>query len=189
VCIFIFICFCSIFEALTLVYRHTTCYTNTRSLTPAFRILGQTVETGFSAAQARKAGGDNEGLDRSCSRESIELWLWDRSEHPPPPRRCVPLTRKFHVVSIKHQLHEPSPRGRLVQLRIPSRFLSQPNLHVKSHHFCFRHPIHNSRTQKRWRASCNNTPPTLMRTDSLSTSSSNRICCRYSSARTAHLLS
>jgi len=62
VCIFIFIYFCSFFEALKLVYRPTT-YTNAQSLS-ASHFLGQTIETMFSVAQARKACGDNEGLDR-----------------------------------------------------------------------------------------------------------------------------
>jgi hypothetical protein len=61
--IFIFICFCSMFEALTLVYRPTTYYANAQSLSSTSYILSQTVEMGFSVVQARKTCRDK-GLDR-----------------------------------------------------------------------------------------------------------------------------
>ena len=67
-----------------------------------------------------------------------------RVYQPPLLHRCVPPTRKFYVLST----FSTSPPG---QLRIPSRFLGQSNPHAKSLHFCFRHPIHSPRTQKRRR--------------------------------------
>jgi hypothetical protein len=90
---------------------------------------------------------------RRRQRVALECLLNDGygTEARPSPHKCVPLTCKPHIDLLDESSPEVDLLLRVFQLQIPSRLLSQPNLHAKSLDCCFHHSIRSLRTQKRWR--------------------------------------
>jgi len=151
VCIFIFICFCLLFEVRSVHISLQTYYLHERLIAITSNLhLGKTVQTGISVAPAT-AYGYNEGLDRRTGRSgaSIEQWLWNGSEN-------VSTTSATHLHASFASYQSSRWVFPVFQLRILSQFLGQFNQHAKSLHFVFAALAHKNAGESRQYSSASN---------------------------------
>ena len=98
VCIFIFICFCSIFNALALVYRPTTYYTNSRSLSSTSHPGPDRQNWTLSRPSEKRVDTMKDQIDVQAALESL-LNGYDVTRVCVSSTSAVPLTQVLRCIN------------------------------------------------------------------------------------------